>query len=97
MIPSLTVKQLKGAWMARLKGSGFGGKYSAEATPLVGGVDLLKRGVALIGKVATIRHPVLADRALHQFVDFGIGDRPAPPAPNIASACCSRSRATLPT
>jgi len=29
------VKQLKGAWMARLDGSGIGGKYSAEATPLV--------------------------------------------------------------
>ena len=29
------VKQLKGAWMTRLKGSGFGGKYSFEATPLV--------------------------------------------------------------
>ena len=29
------VKQLKGAWMARLNGSGVGGKYSAEATPLV--------------------------------------------------------------
>src|ERR1700761_6621666 len=29
------IKQLKGAWMTRLKGSGFGGKYSAEATPLV--------------------------------------------------------------
>ena len=29
------VKQLKGAWMARLNGSGIGGKYSAEATPLV--------------------------------------------------------------
>jgi quinohemoprotein ethanol dehydrogenase len=29
------VKQLKGAWMTRLKGSGLGGKYSAEATPLV--------------------------------------------------------------
>ena len=27
--------QLKGAWMARLKGSGMGGKYSAEASPLV--------------------------------------------------------------
>ena len=27
--------QLKGAWMTRLKGSGMGGKYSAEATPLV--------------------------------------------------------------
>ncbi len=27
--------QLKGAWMTRLKGSGVGGKYSAEATPLV--------------------------------------------------------------
>ncbi len=29
------VKQLKGAWMTRLKGSGAGGKYSFEATPLV--------------------------------------------------------------
>src|ERR1700748_595835 len=29
------VKQLKGAWMTRLKGSGLGGKYSLEATPLV--------------------------------------------------------------
>src|ERR1700751_3965674 len=29
------VKQLKGAWMTRLKGSVFGGKYSLEATPLV--------------------------------------------------------------
>jgi alcohol dehydrogenase (cytochrome c) len=29
------VKQLKGAWMTRLKGSGFGGKYSFEGTPLV--------------------------------------------------------------
>jgi quinohemoprotein ethanol dehydrogenase len=29
------VKQLKGSWMTRLKGSGMGGKYSAEATPLV--------------------------------------------------------------
>jgi alcohol dehydrogenase (cytochrome c) len=29
------VKSLKGAWMTRLNGSGFGGKYSAEATPLV--------------------------------------------------------------
>jgi quinohemoprotein ethanol dehydrogenase len=29
------VKQLKGPWMARLNGSGIGGKYSAEATPLV--------------------------------------------------------------
>src|SRR5580700_10354711 len=29
------VKQVKGAWMARLNGSGLGGKYSAEATPLV--------------------------------------------------------------
>jgi alcohol dehydrogenase (cytochrome c) len=27
--------QLKGAWITRLKGSGYGGKYSAEATPLV--------------------------------------------------------------
>src|SRR6201987_901568 len=29
------VKQLKGAWMTRVKGSGLGGKYSLEATPLV--------------------------------------------------------------
>src|SRR5215510_3608000 len=29
------VKQLKGAWMTRLKGSGLGGKYSHEASPLV--------------------------------------------------------------
>jgi quinohemoprotein ethanol dehydrogenase len=29
------VKQLKGAWMTRLKGSGLGGKYSFEATPLI--------------------------------------------------------------
>jgi alcohol dehydrogenase (cytochrome c) len=29
------VKQLKGAWTTRLNGSGFGGKYSGEATPLV--------------------------------------------------------------
>jgi quinohemoprotein ethanol dehydrogenase len=27
--------QLKGTWMTHLKGSGLGGKYSAEATPLV--------------------------------------------------------------
>src|SRR5712691_3620540 len=29
------VKQLKGAWMTRLKGSGAAGKYSFEASPLV--------------------------------------------------------------
>jgi alcohol dehydrogenase (cytochrome c) len=34
-IDTTNVKQLKGAWMARLKGSGLGGKYSFEATPLV--------------------------------------------------------------
>src|SRR5215472_692161 len=34
-INKTNVKQLKGAWMTRLKGSGFGGRYSAEATPLV--------------------------------------------------------------
>src|SRR5215469_7794814 len=34
-IDTNTVKQLKGAWMTRLKGSGLGGKYSFEATPLV--------------------------------------------------------------
>ena len=34
-IDTTNVKQLKGAWMTRLKGSGSGGKYSAEATPLV--------------------------------------------------------------
>ena len=34
-INTVNVKQLKGAWMTRLKGSGFGGKYSFEASPLV--------------------------------------------------------------
>src|SRR6202047_2490511 len=34
-IDTTNVKQLKGAWMPRLKGSGLGGKYSLEATPLV--------------------------------------------------------------
>src|SRR6516162_7860096 len=34
-IDTSNVKQLKGAWMTRLKGSGIGGKYSLEATPLV--------------------------------------------------------------
>src|SRR5262245_39867228 len=34
-IDPTNVKQLKGSWMTRLKGSGFGGKYSFEATPLV--------------------------------------------------------------
>jgi quinohemoprotein ethanol dehydrogenase len=34
-IDTTNVKQLKGAWMTRLKGSGLGGKYSFEATPLV--------------------------------------------------------------
>jgi glucose dehydrogenase len=34
-IDTNNVKQLKAAWMTRLKGSGFGGKYSGEATPLV--------------------------------------------------------------
>jgi glucose dehydrogenase len=34
-IDTANVKQLKGAWMTRLKSSGFGGKYSFEASPLV--------------------------------------------------------------
>ena len=34
-INTSNVKQLKGAWMTRMKGSGLGGKYSFEATPLV--------------------------------------------------------------
>src|ERR1044071_2972966 len=34
-IDTSNVKQLKGAWMTRLKGSGLGGKYSFEASPLV--------------------------------------------------------------
>jgi alcohol dehydrogenase (cytochrome c) len=34
-IDTTNVKQLKGAWVTRLKRSGFGTKYSAEATPLV--------------------------------------------------------------
>jgi alcohol dehydrogenase (cytochrome c) len=34
-INTANVKNLKGAWMTRLKGSGYAGKYSFEATPLV--------------------------------------------------------------
>jgi alcohol dehydrogenase (cytochrome c) len=34
-IDTTNVKQLKGSWMTRLKGSGVGGKYSFEASPLV--------------------------------------------------------------
>src|SRR5262249_48231221 len=34
-INTSNAKQLKGAWMTRLKGSGFGAKYSFEASPLV--------------------------------------------------------------
>ena len=34
-IDTANVDQLKGAWMTRLKRSGFGVRYSAEATPLV--------------------------------------------------------------
>src|SRR5438270_1857351 len=34
-IDPTNVERLKGAWMTRLKGSGLGVKYSAEATPLV--------------------------------------------------------------
>ena len=34
-IDATNVGQLKGAWMTRLKGSGVGGKYSFEASPLV--------------------------------------------------------------
>src|SRR2546425_11624659 len=34
-IDTTNVTQLKGAWMTRLKGSGFGGKYSFEGSPLV--------------------------------------------------------------
>src|SRR5499427_5746945 len=34
-IDTTNVGQLKGAWMTRLKGSGVGGKYSFEASPLV--------------------------------------------------------------
>jgi quinohemoprotein ethanol dehydrogenase len=34
-IDTTNVKRLKGAWMTRLKGSGLGGKYSLEASPLV--------------------------------------------------------------
>jgi alcohol dehydrogenase (cytochrome c) len=34
-INTANVKQLKGAWMTRLKGSGLGGKYSFEGSPLV--------------------------------------------------------------
>jgi alcohol dehydrogenase (cytochrome c) len=41
------VKQLKGAWMTRLKGSGYGGKYAAEASPLV------KDGIMYVGPATT--------------------------------------------
>jgi alcohol dehydrogenase (cytochrome c) len=34
-IDTSNVGQMKGAWMTRLKGSGVGGKYSFEASPLV--------------------------------------------------------------
>jgi quinohemoprotein ethanol dehydrogenase len=34
-IDTTNVGQLKGAWVTHLKGSGLGGKYSLEATPLV--------------------------------------------------------------
>src|SRR5713101_8558587 len=34
-IDTTNVTQLKGAWMTRLKGSGFSAKYSLEASPLV--------------------------------------------------------------
>ena len=34
-IDTSNVHKLKGAWMTRLKGSGVGGKYSFEASPLV--------------------------------------------------------------
>src|SRR5713101_6037962 len=34
-IDTTNVKRLKGAWMTRLRRSGLGAKYSAEATPLV--------------------------------------------------------------
>src|SRR5467141_3903177 len=34
-IDTTNVRQLKGTWMTRLKGSGFGGKYSFEASPLI--------------------------------------------------------------
>ena len=34
-IDTSNIKPLKGAWMTRLKGSGLGGKYSFEATPLI--------------------------------------------------------------
>jgi quinohemoprotein ethanol dehydrogenase len=34
-IDTTNVAQLRGAWMTRLKGSGAGGKYSFEASPLV--------------------------------------------------------------
>jgi alcohol dehydrogenase (cytochrome c) len=34
-IDTTNVGKLKGAWMTRLKGSGVGGKYSLEASPLV--------------------------------------------------------------
>ena len=63
------VKQLKGAWMTRLKGSGFGGKYSFEATPLV------KDGVMYI---VTIRGRMV-------FLHFPAGAQPVRSTSRIAS------------
>ena len=40
---------------------------------VVAGVELLQRGVPLVGQIAAVGDPVLADRALQQLVDFGIG------------------------
>src|SRR5258708_14878416 len=55
-IDTSNVKQLKGAWMTRLKGSGLGGKYSAEATPLVkDGIMYMVTGHADV--LALIRRP----------------------------------------
>src|SRR3954465_4268197 len=34
-INTTNVRQMKGAWMTRLKSSGLGGKYSFEASPLI--------------------------------------------------------------
>jgi hypothetical protein len=36
-------------------------------------VDLLQRRVALVGQIAAVGHPILADRALQQAVDLRIG------------------------
>ena len=47
--------------------------HAPLSLPDIGGVDLLQRRIAIIGEVAAVGNPVLADRASKQAVDLGIG------------------------